>query len=616
MSRDGREPIERWPDLAALAIGLALLALHARRYLPLVVDDAYISLRYADRLLAGDGLTWTAGEAVEGYSNLAWTLGLAGLRALGVAPDTAGRVLGGLGAAACLVAVVAWSRRRGPGSAAAAGVAAVLVACAGPLALWSVAGLEGTLFAGLVALAVAGLRPCLDDGAPLAGRRRWGLSLLVAVLTLLRPEGVGVALLLVLLFVDQHPRRREALRAAAPLALLALVTFGLQLAFRWYRYGDWVPNTARAKLSFALPQVLEALAGLEAAAVSASPLLALALIGLGLRGRLSRSTIFVVGLGLAWLGYVLIFGVRMEAQRHLTLLYPLLAMLSADTVMAFARRGTIDTTSRLSARWRRLAMVAVALVVVAFAALQWRDRDLRWLRSHYATRLSARGLAIGRAIRRAFAPQDPLLAVDAAGAIPYAAGTRALDMLGLTDAWIAHHPPPGFGYGLAGHDLGDGDYVLRRAPDILVAGILGEESLSYRTGAQLMHDPRFLERYTRVYLQSAEPFGEPFAAFLRNHGALGEQPMPDGGRRIPAALLAGRRSLTARLTPEGYVLHLEGPTPVELPPPPGPGLWRVHLEGVAGTCVPILVPTEERHVVLHPEGAGDLVALRLTPASW
>ncbi|MCA9625478.1 MAG: hypothetical protein KC731_40935, partial [Myxococcales bacterium] len=79
MSRDGREPIERWPDLAALAIGLALLALHARRYLPLVVDDAYISLRYADRLLAGDGLTWTAGEAVEGYSNLAWTLGLAGL---------------------------------------------------------------------------------------------------------------------------------------------------------------------------------------------------------------------------------------------------------------------------------------------------------------------------------------------------------------------------------------------------------------------------------------------------------------------------------------------------------------------------------------------------------
>ena len=72
-----------WRAGFLLALSFALLVLHALQYWPFLSDDALISLRYADRLLAGHGLTWTEGAAVEGYSNLLWILLAAGLGGLG-----------------------------------------------------------------------------------------------------------------------------------------------------------------------------------------------------------------------------------------------------------------------------------------------------------------------------------------------------------------------------------------------------------------------------------------------------------------------------------------------------------------------------------------------------
>src|ERR1035437_4307958 len=45
-------------------------------------DDAMISMRYARNLAEGHGLVWNPGERVEGYTNLAWTLFMAGVHLL------------------------------------------------------------------------------------------------------------------------------------------------------------------------------------------------------------------------------------------------------------------------------------------------------------------------------------------------------------------------------------------------------------------------------------------------------------------------------------------------------------------------------------------------------
>jgi hypothetical protein len=77
-----------------LTLGAVLLLAHIAYFYPFMADDAFISLRYAERLLEGEGLTWNDGACVEGYSNLLWVLLDAGLRALGMALPSAVRLLG------------------------------------------------------------------------------------------------------------------------------------------------------------------------------------------------------------------------------------------------------------------------------------------------------------------------------------------------------------------------------------------------------------------------------------------------------------------------------------------------------------------------------------------
>ena len=59
--------------LALAAICAIALALQIYHFWPFMTDDAYISLRYSQRLMHGHGLTWNdLPPAVEGYTNLLW----------------------------------------------------------------------------------------------------------------------------------------------------------------------------------------------------------------------------------------------------------------------------------------------------------------------------------------------------------------------------------------------------------------------------------------------------------------------------------------------------------------------------------------------------------------
>ena len=56
----------------------SLATWHAVSLPPIVVDDAFISYRYAWNLVAGHGLVFNIDEYVEGYSNFLWVLLTAG----------------------------------------------------------------------------------------------------------------------------------------------------------------------------------------------------------------------------------------------------------------------------------------------------------------------------------------------------------------------------------------------------------------------------------------------------------------------------------------------------------------------------------------------------------
>ena len=81
--------------LALAAICAVALALQIYHFWPFMTDDAYISLRYSQRLIEGHGLTWNdLPPAVEGYTNLLWVLICAGLGALGMNLESAAHLLG------------------------------------------------------------------------------------------------------------------------------------------------------------------------------------------------------------------------------------------------------------------------------------------------------------------------------------------------------------------------------------------------------------------------------------------------------------------------------------------------------------------------------------------
>jgi len=230
-----------WAGLAAL---LALGVVRAWQ-LAWVCDDAFISLRYAENLVAGHGLVYNPGERVEGYTNLLWTLGLAVLLRAGVDPLRAAELPGiaAFAALALLLARVSWLRSREPGRAFLPLAAALVLVCE-DFQVWATGGLETSLFCLLVA---AGLLATRDAGPRRARPALAGCLLALAVLT--RPDGLLFAAAGVASWwmprerLAARERWRAALATALPTALVLAVLVPWKLAY----YGELFPTAFHSK---------------------------------------------------------------------------------------------------------------------------------------------------------------------------------------------------------------------------------------------------------------------------------------------------------------------------------------------------------------------------------
>lgn len=195
---------------------------------PWDVDDAFILFRYGRHLAQGHGLAWNPGGApVEGYTNLVFVVLSAGLFRLGVDPLVPVKVLGVLsyGAMVWLVGRLVRARGGSPTEATLAGAALLLTP---GLALWSVAGLETTIFGAL--LLFSALRVSRDTP-----RDHLVAALAMLVASLARTEGPAWALLFA------ASAGRHGLRRALPWLAFA-VPYALFFVGRAFYFGQLVPN--------------------------------------------------------------------------------------------------------------------------------------------------------------------------------------------------------------------------------------------------------------------------------------------------------------------------------------------------------------------------------------
>lgn len=235
--------------LAALVVALAPFAWLVQRF-NFVTDDAFITFRYSRNFAEGKGLVYNPGvePPVEGYSEFLWAVLMRLGFDFGVQPETFSRVLSIAFGAVCMALVVVLAARRFARSPIALFGTAALVGAAPPLGVWATGGMA-TMPAASLGVLLLWLLYGRRSGAPthglLVGLAASSLALMRADAAILVALILGPAILVGLL-----ARRRDLLASALTGTLISAAAFGLHVAWRYSFYGDWLPNTARAKLGF------------------------------------------------------------------------------------------------------------------------------------------------------------------------------------------------------------------------------------------------------------------------------------------------------------------------------------------------------------------------------
>jgi hypothetical protein len=412
----------RWLNVVLLATPLLLLSSSSLS----IVDDAFITARYARNLAHGLGLAFNAGEHVEGMTNLLWTLVLAAVAWLGLPLDRAAVALGVL----CGVGAMFVGGRiaRALGASGWASVGAMLL-----LGLnqhyWLIVGngLEAGLFSLLLSLTVE---------SALLQRRSWLVGLLAGLAFLTRPESAVLAGVIALyLGAAQLPSVRLASMLEMAL-VFALIVAGTTL-FRWLYFHAVVPNSVTAKsvplsLAVLLPNIAR---GSLYVLNFVRETLPLALgAGIALWCAPSRALLLLALVIATEVPAVLVNGGDWVGHSRLLIVYaPLLVGMCAvgiDWLYARIERG--QRALSFATLVTMLSLASIALV---------RSRD--WSAGMHARAQLPGILECYRGVGERLATvlrRGDVVATEAIGLIGYELPEVYVhDPMGLTDAYIARH---------------------------------------------------------------------------------------------------------------------------------------------------------------------------------
>jgi arabinofuranosyltransferase len=433
---DADRPLEgpRWLPVAAFAAA-ALLAAAFFLHVGFFNDDSLITIRYAENLARGDGLTYNAGEKVLGTTTPLWALLLAAVAWSGRSAPAAATWFGVLAFGWTSAATVLILRNRGAAWWAQA-LAAALVATSPVLLTWSGSGMETSLHVASIATFLW-----------LFERGAWrALGLVGGAMVLIRPDA---GLVLAAAAALEIGRTRSARTLLAVLPGFAVVVLPWLVGAGLY-YGSPLPNSGFAKRM----QVEDW--GSYGAAVGhalwrVGPLLPAALVGFVASGMRARTALPSLALAAIVLGMHL--GGLPGCGWYVAAPMYLVVLLAADGASLVAGRladagGPLRSPVAIAALVAPLAGHALLLNVAHDTKIsqaqveRLHGRVGTWLHDH--------------------APPGASVGVDNIGYIGYRSGLRVVDMLGLVQSDTA-----------AAIGRGERDYALRHHRPELIAMWVG-----------------------------------------------------------------------------------------------------------------------------------------------
>jgi len=422
--------------LLLLLLGLAFMAWSNR----FIQDDAFISFRYADNFVQGNGLVWNPGEKVEGYTNFLWTILISIPLYLNLDPVRFSFVLGlilfvlSLYFTYRLALTLLHSQHL-------ALMAVLLLGTNYSFRSYATGGMETQL---QTCLFVASLFLLCDSIA----KNSWSafrllmLSVLLSLAILTRLDSsllLGVVLLVTLfhIFRGQNAGARKLLMAASLFTPLVLLV-GTWLVWKMHFYGSVLPNSFYVKvasLTSLKRGVIYVYLFFQSYWLVLFPFLFL-VFGNRLRGKANRQWLILSTTIMIWLLYVIAVGGDFMEFRFIVPVLPFLLIQIVWLIFVQVRRTKIQ-----------IALLLMVLAGSLHHELTFTNPSLRYYDvestrglSDLLTQERTDWIGIGKVLGESF-NYDPniTIGITAAGAIPYYSRLRAIDILGLNDRWVARH---------------------------------------------------------------------------------------------------------------------------------------------------------------------------------
>ena len=401
--------------LAAVAVGVFIYFCF---YFKLTQDDAYISFRYAENFLNGNGLVFNIGERVEGYTNFLWVIVMALAKGVfGIDYLISTQVLGVTAGAGLFVLALMLVQRHYEGSIALFYAALALAMLSNlALAYWAIASLETAAFVCMITAAIVSeyLRPRVTP------------SLLI-IASLLRPEGVVV---FGIIMINRILRDRRFPLKYVLFYVVPLVPFAV---FKLTYYGSLFPNPYYAKSGVGLEYILSGLeylwfftktVGLYGV-VFLFPILAVK--RLWDRFSLLYLFVFIYIAYIVWVG-----GDVLKVYRFFVPIVPVLYFLFVASVYSLSE----SILGRMK-HWAAGALLACALFSLGSMTLSRNHVETFW---YFEQNIVRKMHFMGTMLKKHMG-SDFSLATSTIGMISYQLiGHRVIDLLGLTDSYIARNP--------------------------------------------------------------------------------------------------------------------------------------------------------------------------------
>lgn len=359
-----RIELKLWIEILILSIAVIIFLAHISYYRDFFIDDACVSLRYAENLVETGSLRFnlSTDRPIEGYSNFLWIIATSIFFLLPIDQVIAVKILG-LVLSLINLSLIYWILAKRFNSRLYA-LAGVWMASLFPsLALWAVGGVETPLYIFTILLSV---------GYFLKQKKSlWISGILFVLPALTRGEGVVIFLIgfFLLLFQniseiityegdERKGRIKELIIKIVKFSSPIVIIYGVYYLWRWQYYGVLTPIILSGKVKFSFYYLKVKFIRKSSVLHYISPLMLLALSNFisGERGRKFKQMAFftIITALLSLLPY----GKWMPGFRYVLPAMPLLIIMASTS---FVRIGKSENLNFIGA--------LVLMIIVSFYLL-------------------------------------------------------------------------------------------------------------------------------------------------------------------------------------------------------------------------------------------------------